>query len=534
VRTSAATPQAARRTVLGLLRSRPAVRRQARPEDRGEASANPPTRPGDRSPINPFRDHDPAPGRGHAPAAPCPSSSGGGPAGRDEDPGASAREILRLAVPALGALIAEPLFLLADSAIVGHLGAAQLAGLGTAGTALATLVNVCVFLAYGTTAQVARLLGAGDRRGALARGVDGIYLAAALGVLLAVAGTVFAPRIVALLGATPAAAPYAVTYLRFSCLGLPAMLAVLAATGLLRGLQDTRTPLLVAAVAAVANTALNWTLVYPAGLGIAGSALGTVLVQGAMAAAYCAAVARAARAHDVPLRPDRAAIRASLGANAALLARTVALRIYLLAAVWTAGSYGTVALAAHTIATNLWLTLALALDALAIAAQSLVGRDLGAGHRARVRATVRRMVRWGIGFGVLTGLALWAARPLYVPLFTPYPAVRAALMPVLALAAVLQLPAGAVFVLDGVLIGAGDAVYLAWAALACTGVFLGGLAVLRAVDPPHLAAGAVGGPGSGGALTGLWCVIGVFTLARWVALALRERRDAWMRTGAAA
>ncbi len=198
---------------------------------------------------------------------------------------------------------------------------------------------------------------------------------------------------------------------------------------------------------------------------------------------------------------------------------------------WTAGGYGTVTLAAHTIATNLWLTLALALDALAIAAQALVGRDLGAGHRARVRSTVRRMVRWGLGFGVLTGLALWAARPLYVPLFTPDPAVRAALMPVLALAAVLQLPAGIVFVLDGVLIGAGDVVYLAWAALGCTGVFLSGLAVLRAIAPPHTTVGT-GGSGSGGALTGLWCVIGVFTLARWVVLALRERSDAWMRTGA--
>jgi putative MATE family efflux protein len=435
---------------------------------------------------------------------------------------ASAREILRLAVPALGALIAEPLFLLADSAMVGHLGAAQLAGLGTAGIALSTLVNVCVFLAYGTTAQVARLLGAGDRRGALARGVDGIYLAAGLGVVLAAAGAIFAPQVVHLLGATPAAAPYATTYLRISTLGLPAMLAVLAATGLLRGLQDTRTPLVVAAAAAVANTLLNWALVYPVHLGIAGSALGTVLVQGAMAAAYVAAVARAARAHQVPLRPGPAAVRASLGANAALLLRTVALRIYLLAAVWTAGSYGTAALAAHTIATNLWLTLALALDALAIAAQALVGRDLGAGRPERVRATVRRMVRWGLAFGLLTGLALWAARSAYIPLFTADHAVRADLMPVLALAALFQPLAAAVFVLDGVLIGAGDAAYLAWAGLACTAVFLAGLATLHAI-PLH----------GDASLLGLWVVIGVFTLARWIALAARARTDAWLRTGPA-
>ena len=435
---------------------------------------------------------------------------------------ASAREILALALPALGALIAEPLFLLADSAIVGHLGASQLAGLGTAAAALNTLVNVCVFLAYGTTAQVSRLLGAGDRRAALARGVDGVYLAAALGLVLAALGAAFAPEVVRLLGATPDAQPYAATYLRISCAGLPAMLAVLAATGLLRGLQDTRTPLLVAAVAAVVNTALNWALVYPAGLGIAGSALGTVLVQYAMASVYVAAIARATHAQGVHFRPDLPAIRRSLGANTALLLRTVALRVYLLAAVWAAGSFGTVALAAHTIASNLWSTLALALDALAIAAQALVGRDLGAARTERVRATVRLMVRWGALFGVVTGLVLFAARPLYVPLFTTDPAVRGALMPVLAVAALAQPAAGVVFVLDGVLIGAGDARFLAWASVGCTAVFLAGLVTLRALVPAT----------SPDALTGLWLVIGVFTLARLAVLTWRERSDAWLRTGA--
>ncbi len=460
-----------------------------------------------------------------APADPDPERPGGEPGGApDRAPGggAHAREILALALPALGALIAEPLFLLADSAIVGHLGASPLAGLGTAAAALNTLVNICVFLAYGTTAQVARLLGAGDRRAALARGVDGIYLAAALGLVLAAAGAAFAPALVHLLGATPAARPYAATYLRVSCAGLPGMLAVLAATGLLRGLQDTRTPLLVAGIAAVVNTALNWALVYPAGLGIAGSALGTVTVQCAMAGVYVAVIARAARADHVRLRPHPAAIRRSLGANTALLLRTAALRVYLLAAVWAAGSFGTVALAAHTIATNLWLTLALALDALAIAAQALVGRDLGAARPDRVRATVRLMLRWGAMFGVATGIVLLAARPLYVPLFTTDTAVRAALMPVLLVAALIQPVAGVVFVLDGVLIGAGDAGFLAWASVGCTAVFLAGLAVLRAAVPTT----------SPDALTGLWCVVAAFTLSRLVALTWRERADTWLRTGA--
>jgi len=192
------------------------------------------------------------------------------------------REIWRLAVPALGALIAEPVFQLADAAIVGHLGAAQLAGFGAAAAALATLVNVCIFLAYGTTSAVARRMGAGDLR---------------------------APQI-------------------------------------------------------------------------------------GMAAAYAAVAVRAAGRHRAHLRPDVPGIRASAGASFALLVRTAALRAYLLVAVWAAARSGTAALAAHTVASNLWNTLALALDALAIAAQAIVGHALGAGDAAAARSATRRMSVW--------------------------------------------------------------------------------------------------------------------------------------------
>jgi putative MATE family efflux protein len=437
----------------------------------------------------------------------------------DGAPRVTGREILALAVPALGALVAEPLFVLADSAIVGHLGAGQLAGLGVAGAALNTLVNVCVFLAYSTTAQVSRLIGAGRRREGLARGVDGLYLAAGLGVLLAVVGVLFAGPIVRWLGAGAQAAPYAATYLRVSSLGLPGMLLVLAATGLLRGLHDMRTPLVVAGVAAVVNTLANWVLVYPCGFGIAGSAAGTASVQTAMAVAYAYVVVRACRAEGVAPRVNARALRASLSANFALLARTIGLRIYLLAAVWGAGRLGTVALAAHTVAINLWGTLALALDALAIAAQALVGHELGAGRTGAVRAVVARMNRWGLGFGVITGVGLAALSPVLAAVFTSDQAVGRAMLPVLLVAALFQPAAGVVFVLDGVLIGAGDSVYLAWASLACTAVFLGMLAAVLA---------------AGWGLTWLWVAIGLFTLARLACLWARTRGTAWMRVGAQA
>jgi putative MATE family efflux protein len=197
---------------------------------------------------------------------------------RDQD-----REILRLAVPAFGALVAEPLFLLADSAIIGHLGTGPLAGLGIAGGVLSTAVGVFVFLAYATTAAVARRYGSGDLRAALAQGIDGMWLAGVLGVITAVVGFVAAPAIVGAFGASSDVLPYAVTYLRWSLPGLPAMLIVLAATGVLRGLQDTRTPLVVAVLGALGNVALNVALVYGAGMGIAGASLGTVIAQVTMA-----------------------------------------------------------------------------------------------------------------------------------------------------------------------------------------------------------------------------------------------------------
>src|SRR6476659_1224358 len=219
------------------------------------------------------------------------------------------REIWRLAVPAFLALVAEPLFLLADAAIVGHLGTAPLAGLGIAGAVLQTAVGLCVFLAYGTTAGVARRLGAGDLRGALAQGVDGLWLAVGIGAATTVAGIALTEPLVHAFGASPDVTAPAETYLRIAFLGTGPLLVMLAATGVLRGLQDTRTPLLVAVGGNALNIVLNLVLVYPVGLGIAGSAVGSVLAQVASAAVFVAVVVRAARRHDAPLRPDLPGVR---------------------------------------------------------------------------------------------------------------------------------------------------------------------------------------------------------------------------------
>jgi putative MATE family efflux protein len=426
------------------------------------------------------------------------------------------REILRLAAPAFAALVAEPLFLLADSAIVGHLGTPQLAGLGVAGALLATAVSVCVFLAYGTTASVARRLGAGDLRSALAQGIDGLWLALLLGTMLAVAAAALADPLVAAFGTSEVATPYAITYLRVAAPGIPAMLLVLAATGVLRGLQDTRTPMVAATVGAVANVGLNLGLVYGAGLGIAGSALGTDLAQLGMAVALTAVVVRGARRLEVSGRPHRAGIRAAATIGVPLLVRTITLRVALLAATYVASVAGTVAVAAHQVAFTVWTLLALALDAVAIAGQAIVGRALGAGDAEGARSATRRMMQWGLVSGVVLAVVLILVRAAFVPLFTDDADVRALLSSVLVVAALFQPVNGIVFALDGVLIGAGDGRYLALAGVLTLVAFLPLAALVLVTDA---------------GLVALWWAFGGFMVARLVTLLWREHSDRWLLTG---
>jgi putative MATE family efflux protein len=428
------------------------------------------------------------------------------------------REIVALALPAFGALVAEPLFVMVDSAIVGHLGTPQLAGLGVAAALLQTGVNIFVFLAYATTAAVARRVGSGDLPSAIRQGMDGIWLALLLGAAVIVVVLPAAPALVELFGASAKAAPHAVTYLRVSALGIPAMLVVLAATGVLRGLQDTRTPLYVAVGGFSANAALNALLVYGFGLGIAGSAWGTVLAQWAMTAVYLFVVVRGARRHGASLRPDAAGIRACAQAGAPLLIRTLSLRAVLMIATAVAARLGDADIAAHQIALTLWSLLAFALDAIAIAGQAIIGRYLGAEDAAGARAACARMVRWGVVSGVVLGVLVLASRPLFMPLFTSDGAVIAELTSALLVVAVTQPVAGVVFVLDGVLMGAGDGPYLAGAMLVTLAVFA----------PVALLV-----PVAGGGLTALWWTIaGVMMGVRLVTLWLRARSGRWVVTGA--
>ncbi|MGG5174613.1 MATE family efflux transporter [Pseudarthrobacter sp. J1763] len=438
----------------------------------------------------------------------------------------NAGEILRLAVPAFVALIAEPLFLLADSAIVGHLGVDQLAGLGLATTVLHTIVGLMVFLAYSTTPAVARALGAGDAAKALSSGRDGVWLAFGLGVVLAVAGFFVAPQMVGLLGAAEGSAVhgFAVDYLRWSMPGLVAMLLVFAGTGVLRGLQDTRTPLVVATAGFTLNIVLNWFFVYGLGLSVAGSAAGTSIAQWAMAAVYLGIVFSRTRSHNVSVFPSFRGVLSMGKVGSWLMLRTASMRLAMLVTVMVAAAQGSVNLAAHQLAATVFSFFAFALDALAIAAQALIGKELGAGNAGRAKALTGTMVRWGLGFGVITGALLAIASPWAGWVFSNDASVHTALTPALLVMAIGQPIAGLVFVLDGVLIGAGDAKYLAIAGVVNVLIYAPLLIAVAFLMPA-----APSGPAW---LGWLWAAFALgYMCARALTLGLRASGGKWMVTG---
>lgn len=427
------------------------------------------------------------------------------------------REIARLALPAFAALISEPLFLLTDAAIIGHLGTAELAALGIAGTALQTAIGVFIFLAYGTTSSVARQLGAGDHRRALNSGVDGLWLAVILGLAVGAVTAILTPAIVDSFAPDADVRQFAITYLRIAACGIPALLILFAATGVLRGLQDTRTPLFVAVGANALNIVLNVVFVYGLGWGIAGSAIGTLLAQTAGSLVLVVCVVKAARSYGASLAPTGVGVRMAWRGGVPLVIRTLTLRAALLMATYVAASVSTEAVAAHQVAFTVWGFLAFALDAIAIAGQAITGRLLGAADATGARAATRRMMQWGLLAGLVLGVLLASTRPLVVPLFTPDADVQQLLSTVLLIAAIHQPVSGLVFVLDGVLIGAGDGRYLAWA----------GVVNLLAFVPM---AAAVWWLDAG--LAWLWWAFSAFMVVRLLTLVLRERGDDWLVLGA--
>ena len=426
---------------------------------------------------------------------------------------ATRRQVLGLALPAMAALAADPLLGLVDTALVGRLGTPALAALGIDVAIFSTVFFASNVLAYGTTAEVARLRGAGRDAEAADRALQALWLAVAIGAVVSVGLLVAARPVVGLMGASGEVVEPALQYLRIRALAAVPVLVVLVGHGTFRGLRDTATPMRIALAANVVNAGLSWALIGPAGLGVAGAAWGTVVAQVGAAAAFLV-VAR--RRLPVPaLRVEPHGLRAVLRTSRDLFLRTLALVLGLATVTAVGARMGTAVVAAHQVARELWLLLALVLDGFAIAGQALVGTALGAGRGDVARADARSLVLWGVAIGVAVGVLFLALAGPLPRLFTDDPEVLAGVRSVWWIVAVLQPLGGLVFVLDGVLMGAGDFRFLF--------VSTAGVVLVVLLPAAFLALAVDAG------LLGLWVAMGAMVFARAVVLVVRARGARWSR-----
>ena len=424
------------------------------------------------------------------------------------------RRIVGLAVPALGTLAVEPLYVLVDTAIVGRLGTVPLGGVAVASVVIAALLPVFNFLSYGTTARVAFLTGRDDHRGAGAVAMQGLWLCALVGVPLAVGVAAAAGPLIGLVGGEGDIAAAGRTYLRISCVGIPAVLVAYVAHGYLRGVSAVRTTLVVAAVANAVNVVVELVFVYGFDWGVAGSAWSTVIAQAGAAAWFLVLLGRRLLAVEAGSRPIPAEIRRLLTAGRRLFFRTAALFLALALATAVAARIDPATLAGHQITFQVHMFIALVLDSLAIPGQILVGRALGARDHIEARAVSRRLLGWGVVAGLVVAAALAASSPWLPGVFTEDPAVIERARLALLVAAVVQVPAAIAFVLDGVLIGASDFRFLQWSTAA-------GLAVFTPFAVAVLLRPELG-------IVGLWCGLLAWMTGRAAANWVRYRGETWM------
>lgn len=424
------------------------------------------------------------------------------------------RRIVSLAASAFVVLAAEPLFLLVDTAVVGHLGQIPLAGLGAAGTVMTLLALIGTSLEYGTTGRAARFFGAGRVDAAINEGVQASWLALIIGALAVVIGELVADPLARLIvGSDGPVTAAAESWLRIAILGLPGVLLVLAGNGWLRGVQDTRTPVLIVVAANVLSAVMSPILVYPVGLGLEGSAIANVTAQW-VGGTLCVL---ALRRRHVSSRPQLVVMRRQLVVSRDLVLRAAAFQASYLTAAGVAGRMGAAQLAAHQIGMQLWNFSALLLDSFAIAAQSLVGASLGSGDATAAKATAWRVSRYGLVAGlVFAGVA--AAGWYLIPLvFSSDPGVAHQahlLWPWL----VGMMPVGGVlFALDGVLIGAGDNGFLRTVTL---------VSAVVGYIPLALCAYFYGW-----GIGGVWAGLATFILLRFLGMAWRTSSGRWLVVG---
>lgn len=423
------------------------------------------------------------------------------------------REILRFAVPALGALAAEPTYVLVDTAIVGHLGRSQLAALGVAATAL-SLLGMFNFLQYGTTAQVSRATGAGEHETAARLGAQALWLSLAVGVALGALIAALAGPIVSVFGVDGKTADYAVLYLRIAAVGVPSAFLAIGGQGFLRGVSDLRTPLVIVIAGNAVNVVLELLFVYGFDWGIAGSAWGTAIAQTAMGVGMAWAILRRVGRGSIALRIALA--RRLLGVGKFIFFRTIALMSSFVLAGVVVARMGDAELAAYQIAFQLWIFLALVLDSVAIAGQIIVGRELGGDRADDAFDASVRMIWLSVALGGVFTALLLALAGVVPQAFTSDAEVLAQCALLWPIFALMQPLNGAVFALDGILIGASDGPYLA---LSMAAAFAACAAVLAAT--------LVGDWG----VRGVWAALLLLIVVRLSLMGARFVRRRWLVTG---
>ncbi|OZD05733.1 MATE family efflux transporter [Rhodococcus sp. 06-156-3C] len=436
----------------------------------------------------------------------------------DASPDASPRRILALALPALGVLAAEPLYLLFDAAVVGRLGAAALAGLAVGGLVLAQVSTQLTFLSYGTTARAARMHGAGRERDAVGEGAQATWLALILGTVIVGVMQMLCVPILTVIGGGGDITAQAVQWFRVAVLGVPFILVSLAGNGWMRGVQNTVRPLRFVLVGLGLSAVLCPLLVHGlAGfpdLGLVGSAVANVVGQAVSGAFFVAAVVRS----GVPLRPSWSIMRAQLVLGRDLVLRSLAFQACFLSAAAVASRFGAASVAANQVVLHMWNLVSLTLDSLAIAAQTLVGAALGRGD---VRGATRlgwRLTVWSTIFAAVLAGVFAVGRPVIPALFTTDGSVVAEMHSIWWIFVVIVPIAGVVFALDGVLLGAGDAAFLRTATLACALIgFLPAIWMALAFD---------------WGLRGIWFGLGVFVTLRMIAVVVRTLSGKWALVGA--
>jgi putative MATE family efflux protein len=424
------------------------------------------------------------------------------------------RRLLTLAASAFAVLAAEPLYLLVDTAVVGHLGSTVLASLGIGAALLGLVTLVGTFLEYGTTSRAARWYGAGRRDDAVREGVQATWLALVIGVgVVVVTQVVATPLTRALAGGDGPVAHGAETWLRIAVCGVPGVLITLAGNGWLRGVQETRAPVLIVLAANGLSAAASPVLVYPLGLGLTGSAIANVAAQAVATVLFVRALSRT----GVDRRPDRTVMRAQLTMGRDLFVRAAAFQAAFLSAAAVAARMGTAQLGAHQIALQLWEFTALLLDSFAIAAQALVGAALGGGDIGTARHTAWRVARYGLWAGIAFGAVIGAGALVLPPLFTDSGAVTHQAHVLWPWFAGMQPAAGVVFALDGVLIGAGDVAFMRTLTV---------IAALGAFVPLDLAAlhwhWGIGG---------VWAGLTAFVVVRLIGMLIRTAGTSWAVAG---